>query len=326
MISHSQSLVLILGLFICGTCSADEPTSTIRFSEVFNSLVQERQRPQVYEVKYKLVQQFLQADHKRGLVETPKPEDSSARRIETIGLVRFDEIGGKLYCEQKSRLQEFLDPNREESWKKYVAANYKNGFKLIIPGSKLEFDANENRIVEKPMPTDIESEIPVDFKIFGLCNSADLRKGKSFEEVASRVFTYFKDWECPVDDMGVAIVDLRNEIYRIDTKKGFWPIERKAFYFETRNGKQMAVPHMGQDIKLIEINGNWVPKSVFVMDNSSSSLSYDFDWVTYDELLEPNAFDLMRIRDKWIEKEKAIAEKAAETAAEKGNSDKSQPR
>ncbi len=144
-------------------------------------------------------------------------------------------------------------------------------------------------------------------KIYGLCSSSDLRKGTPFEEIAARVHSHFAKWECRIDSDGIAIIDLRNEIYRIDTKRDFWPIERKTFFFDTIKGKKVKVPDMGQDIKLVEINGSWVPKRVDVIVNSASSYSYEFDWISYDEPLAPDAFDLKKIlKERWSEKEKPV--------------------
>ena len=221
--------------------------------------------------------------------------ESSGRRIETIGLIRFDEIGGKLYAEQRSNLEDVLDSTREQSWKSCVKNNHPNGFKLILPGHKFVFDVENNRLIEKSVPRNIETEIPIDLKIYGLCSSSELRQGKPFEEIAARIHNYFGKWECPIDKDGIALIDLRNEIYRIDTKRGYWPIERKAFFFDTINGKRVAVPDMGQDIKLVEVNGSWVPKSVSVIIDPSHTLSCEFDWVSYDEPLPPKAFDLKEI-------------------------------
>jgi len=294
-------------------CHADEPENSIAFSEVFKSLVQERQNPQLFEVKYMLLNQYLDNEQKKdGLVELRKTDVAGSRRIETVGMIRFDEVVGKLYCEQTSRLEDVIDPSREKSWNSYVLSNHKNGFKLILPGVKYVFDADSEKLFEGPPPTNIESEIPLDLKIYGLCSTNELMIGKPFEQIASRIFSDFKNWNCRLDENGVAIIDLHNEIYRIDTKRGFWPIERKTFFFDKRNGKRVVVPLMGQDIKLIEVNGCWLPKSVFAI-NGNLSLSYSFDWVSHDEPLAPDVFDLksiMKERKKMAKPPRAEKEKS----------------
>jgi hypothetical protein len=104
----------------------------------------------------------------------------------------------------------------------------------------------------------------------------------------------FEKFDCTIDKDGIALIDLNNEFYKIDTKRGYWPVLREGVYWEKKDGVRIKkIPVYSTKVELVEFKEDWVQKRVEVFEGNIHR-SYDFEWISYDELLPNDAFDLKK--------------------------------
>jgi hypothetical protein len=281
-----------------GSCQDDQ--QEVPFRDVLKSLVQERQAPKQFEVEYRLLE--MQLDRIR-ISDEGEEVRYTGHRFETCGVVRFDEFASKLYVDSKSKLLDVFDPEDREGLLESLGASRRDKAILCISGQRIEYEPAIDRIRTFKGPDRLEREIPIDFAIFGLGSPFDVKKHTPFEDVAKRMSEWFGKWDVPIDKDGIVTVDVKNEIYKIDTERGYWPILHQVLVGDIRNGSKIKVPQESQKIELIKFKEHWLQKKVEIHTPAMTRV-YEFQWLRYDEPLGPTAFDLKEIiKDRWTRKE-----------------------
>lgn len=291
----------------------EEPVETVQFDEVLKELVRLRDVPMVYDLEYTLVTQHLNnVDYSDSILPTellPKlgPEEQGLDRlVETRGVLRVDELRECLYFDSKSDIVDVLEDKQKATIQELTNNELPNVAIEIASRKKRVYFFDQERLVEGHSKQ-FELEIPIRFRLFGLALPYHIRKGLPFAAVAKEMHTNFHKFECPVDSDGVVTIDLRNEMYWIDTTRGHWPLGREAYTFDRRGGKERKVPVESSRLELCEFNGEWLPKSVKVYESGVTQW-YTFDWKSFDQPLPENAFDLEKnVKERFVNKAKEKA-------------------
>lgn len=298
---RTTATVVILIICSSATLKSQEDSEKIAFRDVLKGLVAERQRPKLYEVKFKIFDQHLSKIRTNDTDEANLKE--VGRRQETTGIIRFDEEAGCLYVDSQTVLLETLDADEFKSTEQLLRNTHPAKAVLVKGKSKWEYDPLSEIVRYKFSPPRIEDDIPIPFDIFGLCVAAEVSGiPTTFETVIKRLDSWFGKWEVPIDKNGIVTIDLRNEIYKIDTHRGYFPILHETLVSDIRNGKRIKVPLESQRMELIEVNKSWLPKKM-ELDKSTLSRVYDFEWLHWDEPLSRNAFEWDEImKERWTKK------------------------
>jgi hypothetical protein len=302
------SKLFFLGLTLWGV--AQENLETVRMEDVLKELIRAREVPMVYDLEYTIVTQHLQnTDYSDSILppeQIPKlspSEQGLDRLVETRGILRVDEVREQLYFDSVSNIVDVLEEKQKAVIQELTNRDIPNVAIEVNSGKKLVYFLDQDRL-EHQQSSQFEQEVPFRFRQYGMALTIDLKKRTPFAVIAKTMHTHFREFECPIDKDGVVTIDLRNEMYWIDTKRGHWPLGREAYYFDRRGGKERKVAAMSTRIELYDFNGEWLPKSVKVYESGVTQW-HTFDWKIYDQPLPAGAFDLKKnVKERFVDKAK----------------------
>lgn len=264
------------------------------FAEVMKKVVRERQQPLTFELNFR-IREFSYRNSSRDGRE-------KGAIIETTGLIRFDELNESLYFEQTHCLKDVLNDQDRKSTEEFFHSQYRNRCVLITPVLNCTYSPDSDKFsieARSAIKGDLIGEMPFYFKNFCLALPGELGSKRSFEETVKQLVDQYKSLNFSIDDQGIATLDLRNEFLKIDTKHGYWPIERIALAPDIVKGVKVTKPIEQQRMVLGKFHEYWLPKR-FEMSMPQLSLGYDFDWQSYDTPLSKEAFDVEHLKnDRW---------------------------
>jgi len=311
----TTSVMLSMFIFIglAKSVWAQETAETVRMEDVLKELIQARDVPMVYDLEYTILTQYLEdVDYSDSIlspeqIRKPTPEEQGLDRlVDTRGILRVDELREKLYFDSVSNIVDVIEERQKATIQELTNS--------ATPNVAIEVDARKKTIyfldqdrLEQQQSSQFEQEVPFPFRHYGMAVTLELKMRTPFADIAKTMHTNFRRFECPIDKDGVVTIDLRNEMYWFDTKRGYWPLGREAYTFDRRGGKERKIAVRSTKIELCDFNGEWLPKSVKVYESGVTEW-YTFDWKSYDEPLAVDAFDLKKnVKERFVDKAKEKA-------------------
>ncbi len=271
----------------------DANLETIELNRVFDKILEERSKPLAFEVS------ASRRIHSKAMV---KNDEWMFFITDLEWDIKFDELPGLLYVKQRSKinilnLASAPDSTLVEQDLKLMYPDY-----IRVVGEKGQFYLSEGEFKAEKKVRDVRTLLPFRLELFGLGMPADLtRPDASLLKTIAQNKQYYGKGIVPLDNDGIATLDLGNQIIRIDTKRDYWPL---AFLRESRRtikGVDVRDMNHGTKMELTKVGEKWVPKKVeLTLINSSES--FTFDWKSFDAAIDGKYFDV----DAIIASEKAI--------------------
>lgn len=278
---------------------------TIPVHEFLSNVIEERSKPISYEMEFRI---------RRNVLEKSNAKDSPhyGSLVETNGVIRVDELAGVSFVESTSKLLQAIstDSKAEPSMKERYDRMLAPGMRLILPDKEFVCDPMIGKIIERKNVREEYQGAPLfDFRNFGWAIEYDFRQGRSVDEVLKLLKKNLrKELYFSVDKNGIATLDLGDEETRVDTSRGYWPIERKSW---SSMFKEKRYVSESVTVELEKFEDEWLPKRVdWTVDGKKSQKSegYDFKWISFNKTLDSDKMDVIymyrRLKD-YREKQEA---------------------
>lgn len=271
---------------------------TIPAHEFLSTVIEQRSKPVSYEMEFRI---------RRNVLEKSNAKDSPlyGSLAETTGIIRVDELAGVSFVESTSKLLQAVstDAKAEPSMKERYDRMIAPGMRLILPDREFVCDPMIGKIIERKNAREEYQGAPLfDFRNFGWAIEYDIRQGRTVEEVLKLLKKNLrKELYFSVDKNGIATLDLGDEETRVDTSRGYWPIERKTWSSMIKEKRYVSE---SVKIALEEFEGEWLPKHVdWIVEGKKSQKSegYDFKWISYDKTIDPDKMDVIYMHHRLLE-------------------------
>ncbi len=218
-------------------------SDSIEYGTILDRIYEQRTKPLSFEV------------HVRHLTNSSTEVTSGQPIIFTTEInstVRFDEIPGNLYVKRTVESDIANTTNAADGHAVQQALESSNPSYVLVVNEKGQFYISKGLYRRQQREPNQRSLLPFPWDNIGIVMPVELNAKLDFAEAIARNKKYFGKQELTVDRDGIATMDLRNQVNRVDTKRGYWPIEYLIENRRTIKGKEVRALDRGTKIKLVK--------------------------------------------------------------------------
>ncbi len=272
--------------FIQNACCQDS------FHALIKRSVEERKKLTSFELEYSLRKSGVMTANSRADVRVDFV-------IEGNGTYLFDELSRVLVFSNRDKALDVRGTPQEvvDSMLKGLRGDASN-VRAILLGADYVASAMDEVLVRRDRSTEMDpKDLPFDIRCFGLGLAGDISSYTPIEQIGFDICQGMKDEKIEIDDDGMAWCDFLDYQLKIDTKRGYWPVERVLWGTKKTKDKKDYVVVDKCTMELVEVDNEWVPK-VVELSRPHDSQRYEFRWKSVNKLIDPLDIDINEVAEK----------------------------